>query len=393
MLLAVDVQESLFKRETECLETNVSMKDITLNELRDDELRAQLENHKFHVESRAKIASLVNKSTIMRWFSRDSKPNEFDTFLKMFDNMDDITNLSDEQKEITPEMKEDVWSDQSRYLVHDENLCCASKGFEKAGSVKKHVLLTHLNENWGALSTSVANRTAQWGNIENILKLSGGCSLQSITEYLDHPNTLAVFTTTHQAIDHPKVHSIPLGIKTVSTYLKIIESAPSYKTQLLMLNSRASEERNCQLEAVIKSFREESIEIMNSYKEGSDYRYLSELQRSKFILCPSGMGWDTYRMWEAFMVGTIPVVEHYNRTDGWHRTMNNLPILWVENFEHGLKPSFLEKEYQRIAMNASRYMYEKLTIPYWINFVKSFSPKKDRSNSTSFQYKHVKNKL
>ena len=34
-----------------------------------------------------------------------------------------------------------------------------------------------------------------------------------------------------------------------------------------------------------------------------------EAAQSKFVLCPSGLGFDTYRLWETLMLGSIPIVE------------------------------------------------------------------------------------
>ena len=68
------------------------------------------------------------------------------------------------------------------------------------------------------------------------------------------------------------------------------------------------------------------------------------------------------------------LVEKYNITDGWFRTMDDLPIVWVGTFEKELNPAFLEREYERIMMNFDRYKFEKLTMLYWKSFVESFLP-------------------
>ena len=114
--------------------------------------------------------------------------------------------------------------------------------------------------------------------------------------------------------------------------------------------------------------------MKNTYYISTLDEYNDQLRRSKFIMCPSGLGWDTYRLWEALYFGTIPVVERYNRQDGWHRTLENLPIVWVETFED-LNPEFLEREYEKIVTaDFSKYNFEKLTIPYWKSFVESLLP-------------------
>jgi hypothetical protein len=90
-----------------------------------------------------------------------------------------------------------------------------------------------------------------------------------------------------------------------------------------MVNSRAYETRIRQIQAVLKTF---NGTVKNTFGQEWD-DYYDEMRRSKFIMCPSGLGWDTYRVWEAFYLGTIPVVEKYSRTDGWFRTVDDLPIV------------------------------------------------------------------
>jgi hypothetical protein len=36
-----------------------------------------------------------------------------------------------------------------------------------------------------------------------------------------------------------------------------------------------------------------------------------DIAQSKFVLCPSGLGFDTYRLWETIILGSIPIVEVY----------------------------------------------------------------------------------
>jgi hypothetical protein len=51
-----------------------------------------------------------------------------------------------------------------------------------------------------------------------------------------------------------------------------------------------------------------------------------------------------------------------NRTDGWHRIFDGLPVLWVEYYDD-LTTEILEKD---------SYNYEKLTTKWRIDFVNSF---------------------
>jgi len=328
-------------------------------------------------------------------------------------------------------------------IIHIQNLCEAYQYAKDYNQFQtRHVLITHMNENWGALSTEVPGRTGTWGEIQRRLDDDHRCPWHLIRDdYLNSPNTLAVFTTQHQALfDHPKVYSVPIGVSSgASRTQNILETFQTEKLQqqkehqqrqqqqysnatildesgnatmtttmldlvserdrLLMINAFPSPERKPQIEAVIHNFISlgygfggteplHNLYVRESNDGGSDYdAYVAQLKRSKFILCPSGLGWDTYRMYEALHMGTIPVmermtyryqvityppatqrlpqlvplfrdqygrnktrqmlneetqavrdIEKYNATveiieydDGWqHRTLEDLPIVWID---------------------------------------------------------------
>ena len=181
----------------------------------------------------------------------------------------------------------------------------------------------------------------------------------------------SVITVQHQALRHPEVHSIPLVrcIKT-SYYLPFVELWIIAPNQLLMVNSSPTETRMPQIVSVISAFSDTGV--VNSYGASLE-NYYKELQMSKFVLSPSGLGWDTYRIWEALYLGAIPVVERYGREDGWHRTLDALPVVWVESFQDpGFNPNFLEKEYEKIVDCIDTYELEKLTKKYWKSVVESY---------------------
>ena len=103
------------------------------------------------------------------------------------------------------------------------------------------------------------------------------------------------------------------------------------RTQLLMVNVHASDQREAIVRTVIQNF---NGTVQNTYSErNSADDYVRELLRSKFVLSPSGMGWDCYRHWEALVYGAIPIIEHYNRSDGWYRVFEGLPVVWVSTFD------------------------------------------------------------
>lgn len=95
-------------------------------------------------------------------------------------------------------------------------LCDTILVFRATNGVRRHVLISHLNENWGAFSTHVPNRTVDWGNWDGHFK-AAGCTTDDLWWYLNHTNVSAVFTVTHQWLDHPKALSLPLGVTTSAT--------------------------------------------------------------------------------------------------------------------------------------------------------------------------------
>ena len=54
------------------------------------------------------------------------------------------------------------------------------------------------------------------------------------------------------------------------------------------------------------------------------FDHMMETAESRFALSPSGLGMDTYRLWQALLVGTVPVVES---NAGLDRTYSSLPVL------------------------------------------------------------------
>jgi hypothetical protein len=57
--------------------------------------------------------------------------------------------------------------------------------------------------------------------------------------------------------------------------------------------------------------------------------YLEDLRRHRFVLCPQGNGLDTHRMWEALLMGAVPVAPH-STLDALY---TGLPVLLVDDWD------------------------------------------------------------
>jgi hypothetical protein len=93
-------------------------------------------------------------------------------------------------------------------------------------------------------------------------------------------------------------------------------------------------------------------------------RYLKDIKKSNFVICPRGNGIDTHRLWETLYVGSIPVVKYENA----HHLFTDLPILFINDWNEVTK-EFLEFKYEEIVNK--EWNLEKLKISYWLEFIKN----------------------
>jgi hypothetical protein len=106
--------------------------------------------------------------------------------------------------------------------------------------------------------------------------------------------------------------------------------------------------------------------------------YLTRLASSKYVLCPPGLGMDSYRVYETLLLGAIPVVEI---SDGLDRSLSYLPVLFMKNLTE-LSPRILEHVNNFIKATTSvsshgnsnselKWNYRKLTTHYWTSMITS----------------------
>ena len=71
------------------------------------------------------------------------------------------------------------------------------------------------------------------------------------------------------------------------------------------------------------------------------------IARSYAVLAMPGLGYDTYRLWEALALGAMPVLE---RGVGLDRTLYRLPALLVDDFAdltpHIIRQAYVEALYR-----------------------------------------------
>ena len=350
----------------------------------------------FHEAALQTIRNLINSSTVISWgFKKRPAIEEEELGIQALLSQHSL--YVEIMYAKSNEERLNIWNDKNvststaetneTFYLWDLSICQAARDFRRAGSVKPHVLFATCNENFGAFSRYVPNRTHDWSKWSDWR--NQGCTDEELFDYVNHVNTLAVFTTQHHFLDHPKVHSLPLGIKSVNNrkFLKFLHKpkhTSSKKTEWLMINDSGWKHRKDITDTVANNFATATgiktstgdlipSLLENTYQRGKYGWYLKQLRLHRFILSPSGMGWDCYRIWEALHLNTIPIIERYGRpNDGWRRTLEGLPVVWVDDFRE-VTPELLEHEYWKIVDKARKgmYLYEKLSITWWVDFIKS----------------------
>jgi len=269
------------------------------------------------------------------------------------------------------------------------------------------VITNSIDENWGFLSTGIGSRTTMWINMTNHL-LIHGADYSTVRSFLDSDKVLLVVCNTHvdpQIGAHEKIISLPLGISRkgliFSRALELSKVGVN-KTTLLQINNSgwgdrafinrivseafngtvtntykgANTDENRERGVAKKKRQKREREMMrgqglqrrllmdNTNTQHTTDHYL-ETAQAKFVICPSGLGYDTYRLWETLLLGSIPIVES---NEGFDRTYSSLPVLVVRNYSD-VTPALLNRAYSCFVRNAFKFQFNHLTEEYWIDII------------------------
>ena len=136
---------------------------------------------------------------------------------------------------------------------------------------------------------------------------------KTVRHFLETEKLLLVVCNTHVDPEigaHRKIISLPLGIKQrIQLFQRFTEilSRNFTKNKLLTINNSGWGDRT-KINAIVSAAFKYTVK--NSYRINMAYfDHYEETSRSKFMLCPSGLGMDSYRIWESLLLGTIPIVE------------------------------------------------------------------------------------
>lgn len=189
-----------------------------------------------------------------------------------------------------------------------------------------------------------------------------------LTDYLPDEKIIAWFSVHTLTNINQKLHALPLGVDQRN--LKLFHSWKSAneifyklrkkpKEKLIYINFNVNCRKRLRLKSALK--QQNYSDFFFSTPNKSHTQYFSEMAECKFTLCPQGFGPDSYRIWEALLVGSIPVIEKCSKA--LMQVYSDLPILVVKNLK-SLNKEFLEQEYEKMVSN-NNYNFKKLYVSYW----------------------------
>eukprot|EP01038_Epipyxis_sp_PR26KG_P010709 gene10709-14380_t len=250
------------------------------------------------------------------------------------------------------------------------------------------------NENWGIFSTIFPNRTVDWGSCCNAQQ-----DIEHLEKFLNHNKTLVFLINQHSNITHPKVLTLPRGLPgpdefsrkliwdTGKNIIQQSENNNNKRVNLMFTATSSWGPRPQIMRCVAKKF--DAIDFEGQHAEGfpgtpeagtvgakpriSKEDFYIKLAKAKFCLSLPGLGYDTYRLWEALYLGAIPIIE---QNIGLDRTVWRLPVLIVEDYDM-VTPELLRTAYIEAIYHADDFEYQRLTQRFWSNFIMNISISKN----------------
>ncbi len=187
---------------------------------------------------------------------------------------------------------------------------------------------------------------------------------EQCVDFLDDKNIIAWFSVHACKKMHPKFHMLPLGIYPDKKYyhprvkLSQLFSRLRHTPKHKLLYSNFGDLLGKKPERAHVGDLFDNMSYCYKAKRLPFIEYMKEMSQFKFALSPRGYGPDSYRNWEAMLVGSIPIV-HTSHLDSLY---DDLPVLIIKDWRE-ITEEFLEKKYTQ--MKAKKYNIEKLCMEYW----------------------------
>ncbi len=209
-------------------------------------------------------------------------------------------------------------------------------------------------------------------------------NINVFNEFIENPLLLHWFS---QNLDysHPKMSAIPIGLDyhTVARWNAWGEQStlPSVQeAQLIYIKEKSipfwQRTNKCyanfqfQMQTRFAFDRKDAIQQINQglvfYEQKPVKRSITWQRQTDFafVISPHGNGYDCHRLWEALVLGCIPIV----KTSCLDELYEDLPVLIVEEWSYITKELLEDtiEEFKEIH-EAGEFNYDKLTLKYWVD--------------------------
>lgn len=205
-------------------------------------------------------------------------------------------------------------------------------------------------------------------------------------KFISNPFLLHWFSQ-NMTIDHPKITRIPIGIdyhtmekiplwgpitiaSTQEYLLNTVNRISFYEREIkcysnfhFQMNTKYGQDRKdaiAQIPSELVYYEPEMVPRLKSWNKQKEYA---------FVISPHGGGYDCHRLWEALILGCIPIV----KTSPIDKLYDELPVLIVcewSDITLELLTNTLELFKTKHLNN--EFNYNKLSLQYWINKIKEF---------------------
>jgi len=168
-------------------------------------------------------------------------------------------------------------------------------------------------------------------NQYNLITHNSDRNIDEETALLIDDNILNWYAQNLITAEKNNIKIIPIGLENkrflnngLVSHFKKYHNSEKSEYIFCSFNERSSER------ASLNQLLKDNINVVQkNFKNHKEYT--KNLAKFKFNLCPNGNGVDTHRIWESFMVNTIPIVK--NQTFVRNLIKNNVPLFVVEEWD------------------------------------------------------------
>ena len=163
------------------------------------------------------------------------------------------------------------------------------------------------------------------------------------------------------------IHCLPFGIAEKTAELLRDMTPAQEKEKRIYVNFTPYTNERAEIIKWVKSVGSSEL----YFQEAQDTEeFLSEVNASRFVLCPEGNGLDSYRILESLYLGSIPIIvtngEQYPR---WTDAYAQLPhmVVFYDNLQESLK---MVLNHKTLLPTTNQ---EQLSLTYWEDKINEFA--------------------